>query len=154
MGGQRHAPTATPQGKTLGAAVQGVGWAQGGFGGCGESRSPPPRGMMMITIMMMIIIIKQNRYQDNQHKHYSIINLVLWHYIVVANSLERIVTAIMTKPSGVPRGWVWGVQTPPTPNSEGPPKSCQTQPHCENCQKPLKLGRQHSKMFGKKAVKF
>jgi len=25
-----------------------------------------------------------------------------------------------------------GVQPPP-PNSEGPPKSCQTQPDCENC---------------------
>jgi len=30
-------------------------------------------------------------------------------------------------------GGVWGVQTPPTPrNSEGPPKSCLTQPDCEN----------------------
>ena len=28
-------------------------------------------------------------------------------------------------------GWVWGVQTPR--NSEGPSKSCQTQPDCENC---------------------
>jgi len=26
-----------------------------------------------------------------------------------------------------------GVQPPPPPNSEGPPKSCQTQPDCENC---------------------
>ena len=35
--------------------------------------------------------------------------------------------------SGVPRGV--GVSNPPSPprNSEGPPKSCQTQPHCENC---------------------
>jgi hypothetical protein len=33
--------------------------------------------------------------------------------------------------SGVPSGRVWGVQTPPR-NSEGPPKSCQTQPDCEN----------------------
>ena len=30
------------------------------------------------------------------------------------------------------RGGVWGVQTSPQ-NSEGPPKSCQTQPDCENC---------------------
>ena len=29
--------------------------------------------------------------------------------------------------SGVPRGGVWGVQTPPQ-NSKGPPKLCQTQP--------------------------
>jgi len=29
--------------------------------------------------------------------------------------------------SGVPRGGVWGFQPPPR-NSEGPPKSCQTQP--------------------------
>jgi len=37
--------------------------------------------------------------------------------------------------SGVPGGGgVWGVQTSPPPgNSEGPPKSCQTQPDCENC---------------------
>jgi len=27
---------------------------------------------------------------------------------------------------------VWVVQTPPR-NSEGSPKSCQTQPDCENC---------------------
>jgi len=26
-----------------------------------------------------------------------------------------------------------GVQTPLPQNSEGPPKSCQTQPDCENC---------------------
>ena len=33
------------------------------------------------------------------------------------------------------RGGVWGFKsTPPLPrNSEGPPKSCQTQPDCENC---------------------
>ena len=30
------------------------------------------------------------------------------------------------------RGEVWGFQPPPR-NSEGPPKSCQTQPSCENC---------------------
>ena len=29
--------------------------------------------------------------------------------------------------SGIPRGGVWGVQTP-SRNSEGPPKLCQTQP--------------------------
>ena len=28
--------------------------------------------------------------------------------------------------------WGWGVQIPPPRNSEGPPKSCQTQPDCEN----------------------
>ena len=37
----------------------------------------------------------------------------------------------MVQISGLPRG-VWGVQTSPR-NSEGPPKSCQTQPDCENC---------------------
>ena len=46
------------------------------------------------------------------------------------------------------------VQTPPPRYSEGSPKSCQTQPDCENCWKLLNLGRQHPKMFGKKAVKF
>ena len=36
--------------------------------------------------------------------------------------------------SGVPRGeGGWGVQTPTPRNSEGSPKSCQTQPDCENC---------------------
>ena len=39
-------------------------------------------------------------------------------------------------------------------NAEGPPKSCQTQPDCENCKKLLNLGSQHNKMFGIKAVKF
>ena len=38
-------------------------------------------------------------------------------------------------------------------NSEGPPKSCKTQPDCENCYKLLNFGLQHPKMFGKKAVK-
>jgi len=37
--------------------------------------------------------------------------------------------------------------------SEGPPKSCQTQPDCEKCYKLLNLGRQHPKMFGKKGSK-
>ena len=55
--------------------------------------------------------------------------------------------------SGVPRGGGLGCSTPPR-NSEGPPKSCQTQPDCENCYKLLNLGCQHTKMFGKKAVKF
>ena len=30
-------------------------------------------------------------------------------------------------------GGTWSFQTPPPRNSEGPPKSCQTQPDCENC---------------------
>jgi len=52
-------------------------------------------------------------------------------------------------------GEVWGFKHPPPPrNCEGPPKSYQTQPDCENCEKLLNLGRQHSKMFAKKAVKF
>ena len=41
------------------------------------------------------------------------------------------VTLPPPKISGVPRGG-WGVQPPPR-NSEGPPKSCHTQPDCENC---------------------
>jgi len=45
-----------------------------------------------------------------------------------------------------------GVFKPPR-NSEGPSKSCQTQPNCENCYKLLNIGRQHSKMFGKKVSK-
>jgi len=33
-------------------------------------------------------------------------------------------------------GWgVWGGSTAPPRNSEGPSKSCQTQPDCENCHK-------------------
>ena len=48
-----------------------------------------------------------------------------------------------------------GGSNPPSPrNSEGPPKSCQTQPDCEKLLKLLNLGRQHPKMSGKKAVKF
>ena len=50
-------------------------------------------------------------------------------------------------------GWGGGalgfLNPPPPRNSEGPPKSCQTHPNCENCSKLLNLGRQHPKMFGK-----
>ena len=47
-----------------------------------------------------------------------------WKYILVCHP-----------DSGVPRRGVWGVPPPPPPpqNSEGPPKSCQIQPICENC---------------------
>ena len=38
----------------------------------------------------------------------------------------------MHKTSGVTRGGL-GCSNPPLRNSEGPPKSCQTQPDCENC---------------------
>ena len=66
--------------------------------------------------------------------------------------LLGIITRTVQPSSGVLRGG-WGFKPPPR-NSEGPPKSCQTQPDCENCQKLLNLGCQHTKMFGKKAVKF
>ena len=39
----------------------------------------------------------------------------------------------MQDSSGVPRGGVEGFKPPPPRNSEGPPKSCQTQTDCENC---------------------
>ena len=35
--------------------------------------------------------------------------------------------------SDVPGWGVWGVQTTPPPKFLGPPKSCQSQPDCENC---------------------
>ena len=40
---------------------------------------------------------------------------------------------LTTDDSGVPRGGGVGVFKPPPRNSEGPPKSYQTQPGCENC---------------------
>ena len=43
---------------------------------------------------------------------------------------ETCVGLLFSVASGVPGG-VWVVQPPR--NSEGPPKSCQTQPNCENC---------------------
>ena len=58
--------------------------------------------------------------------------------------------------SGVPRGGFWGGSTshPPTPrNSEGPPKSWQTEPDCKNCYKLLNLVCHYPKMFGKKGSK-
>jgi hypothetical protein len=59
--------------------------------------------------------------------------------------------------SGIPRvlGWggVEGFNHPPHRNSEGPPKSCQTQPKCKKKKKLLNLGSQHPKMFGKKGSK-
>ena len=56
--------------------------------------------------------------------------------------------------SGVPRGGGLVVNPlPPQPrNFEGPPKSCQTKPDCENFSKLLNLGRQHPKMFGKSII--
>jgi len=52
--------------------------------------------------------------------------------------------------SGLPGGECWGVQQPPPPQIRKiPPKSCQTQPDCENCYKLMNLGRQHPKLFGK-----
>ena len=47
---------------------------------------------------------------------------------------DRLIRIIRTPPlsgSGVPRGGGLGGSNPL--NSEGPPKSCQTQPDCENC---------------------
>ena len=56
------------------------------------------------------------------------------------------------KISGVPKG-VWGAQTPPQ-NSEGPPKSCQTQPDCENCSKFAEFLMRTQQDVRKMAVKF
>ena len=53
------------------------------------------------------------------------------------------------------RGGVWGVQNPPPRNSEGPPKNhAKLNPTVKTVKKKLlNLGCQHTKMFGKKAVK-
>ena len=53
-------------------------------------------------------------------------------------------------------GGVWGIQTPPPPrNSEGPPKSCQTQPDCEKLLKTAEFRTPtHQDVRKKKAVKF
>ena len=74
----------------------------------------------------------------------------------------------VTSPSGklsksrTPSSWTWTRQwrteeevlgysnSPPPRNSESPPKSCQTQPDCENCYKSLNLRRRHTKIFEKK----
>ena len=71
---------------------------------------------------------------------------------VFRKSVEKIQVSL-TSNHGVPRGGVWGVRPPPEI-----PKALQNRaklnPICENCLKLLNLGRQHTKMFGKKAVKF
>ena len=56
--------------------------------------------------------------------------------------------------SGVPRGWV-RLFNPPCPrNSEGPPKDrAKLNPIVKTVKKFLNLGRQHTKMFGKKGSK-
>ena len=53
-------------------------------------------------------------------------------------------------------GGVWSVQTPPPRNSEGPTKNrAKLNPIVKTVKKKLlNLGYQHTKMFGKKAVKF
>ena len=46
----------------------------------------------------------------------------------------RAASADTNTASGVPRGLGWrGGSNTPSRNSEGSPKSCQTQPDCENC---------------------
>ena len=51
----------------------------------------------------------------------------------VASELRRPTVFISTHQWRTEGAWVWGVQPPPPRNSEGPPKSCQTQPDCEKC---------------------
>jgi len=46
-------------------------------------------------------------------------------------SVEEICFATIFAPVAY-RGGIWGVNPPPPRNSEGPPKSCQTHPDCEN----------------------
>ena len=52
---------------------------------------------------------------------------------------------------GVGVGWGWGLNPPL--NSEGPPKSCQTQPDCENCYKITELRKPTSQDVQKKGSK-
>jgi len=50
---------------------------------------------------------------------------------------------------------VFGVFKPPQLEILKALQNCaKLNPICENCQKLLNLGRQHPKMFGRKAVKF
>ena len=46
-----------------------------------------------------------------------------------------------------------GVCSNPPPNSEGPPNRAKLNPIVKTVNKALNLGRQHTKMFGKNAVK-
>ena len=55
----------------------------------------------------------------------------LWE-VMTSKSTENIFFLHIFHSSGVPRGRGLGGSNPPR-NSEGPPKSCQTQPDCENC---------------------
>jgi len=57
-------------------------------------------------------------------------------------------------PPVVHRDGFGGSTTPFLRNSECPPKSCQSQPGCKNCQKLMNLGHLHPKKFGKMAVNF
>jgi len=75
-----------------------------------------------------------------------------WRQILVKIPNTRSNEKVSGEISDVLKGG--GFNLPPPRNSEGVPKSCQTQPDCENCSKLLNLGRQHLKMFGKKAVTF
>jgi len=79
---------------------------------------------------------------------FNLIYIYIYIYIRSFTNIKVVhTTAVAYRTEG-------GFKSPPPRNSEGPPKSCQTQPDCENCLKLLNLGRQHPKMFGKKAVIF
>ena len=64
-------------------------------------------------------------------------------------------TVIFITVSGVPRGDGLRVQTPPPPrNSEGPPKSCQTQLDCEKLLKIAEFRTPTPQDVREKLVKF
>ena len=54
---------------------------------------------------------------------------------LILSTRSPLLTWLSRRASGVPREGCLGVFNPPTHplDSEGPPKSCQTQPDCENC---------------------
>ena len=104
----------------------------------------------------MAVVVTVNIEIDTSLKHLLTRVLVLFGFgselnktasVGINVTLRRVRGTFLV--SGVPG---WGVLFLPQ-NYEGPPKSCQTQPDCKK-KKLLNLGRQHPKMFGKKAVKF
>ena len=101
--------------------------------------SPAP-AMLQRTSQVQTITIKRKKRSAVFHYAflfptcvytYRLASLVNGWSLFVAVSTYCIVPFIHCT-SGVPSGGgVWGVQLP-SRNSEGPPKSCQTQPDCEN----------------------
>ena len=123
---------------------------------CFKMVSSSVRRYKFLAIFMMC-------YRTTFHKPYSnVLSIIAMKLLEVKYKGSDVLVARLMKSeffgtwrSGVPRGGVRVFKHRPPRNSEGPPKNrAELNPIVKTVKKLLNLGRQHTKMFGKKAVKF